>query len=73
MAIMFWDEVEPGVQCAVPCWPVDSDGNDLDCPGSAMLTGVMDEKKMFQAEDAESFDPAHMTWVCANCRESMAA
>lgn len=60
----FWDEVGPGEQCIVPCWPVDIHGNAVDCEVAAVLVGVMGEDGEFRAEDHQGFDPRRMVYVC---------
>lgn len=68
--LLFYDVAKPGEECLVPCWPKDSDGNDLDCQDFAVLTGVIGADDVFRSEDAPSFKPRDVMWVCEKCKEA---
>ena len=65
--IPFWDVARPGELCAVPCWPLDADGDAVDCPASTLLVGVLGEDDLFRAEEEPTFDPTQVGYVCKNC------
>lgn len=65
--IPFWDRAAPGDLCGVPCWPVDENGDALDCPDLTVLVGVLGEHDDFRAEEEVVFHPCQQIWTCARC------
>lgn len=62
--IPFYDEAIAGHFSAVPCWPVDRNGDAVDCEAEALLVGVLSLDGLFKAEEEATFDPRQKMRVC---------